>query len=157
VLPRIASPVKALGEFNTSLSVPGFCYKIRRSNGRIGGGEGGEEGRVDELERWRRFSGDGEDGDEKDFAMRNVDELSCGGGEGNTEFDAVEVVEGQCARKAIAVLRVGTMNGEERVGRLRQVAREGRGVVDLWSEECGVADGHEDVWQDEPGHLGTLL
>jgi hypothetical protein len=80
----------------------------------------------------------GRDGDGKDFAMRKVDELGCDGGEGNTELDGVEVVEGQGAREAIAVLRIGTMDGEERVGRLRQVAREGKGVVDLRSEERGI-------------------
>lgn len=80
----------------------------------------------------------GRDGDGKDFAMRKVDELGCDGGEGDTESDAAGVVEGHGARKAIAVLRVGTMGGEERVGCLGKVAREGKGVVDLWSEECGV-------------------
>lgn len=80
----------------------------------------------------------GRDGDGKDFAMRKVDELGCDGGEGNTELDAVGVVEGHGARKAITVLRIGTVGGEERVGSLRKVAWEGKGVVDLWGEICGV-------------------
>ena len=64
------------------------------------------------------------------------------------------------------------MDGEEGVGWLREVGREGKGVVDVRGEVCGIlghgeardegmggktyANGHEDVWQDEPCHLGTL-
>jgi hypothetical protein len=98
----------------------------------------------------------GRDADGKDFAMRKVDQFGCDGGEGDTELHAVYVVERHGAGKAIPILGIGTMDGEERVGRLRKVGREGQGVVDVGSEVCGVANGHEDVWQDKPGHLGTL-
>ena len=111
--------------------------------------------------------------DGEDFAMGKVDELGGDGCEGDAELDVADVVEGHRAREAIAVAWVGTVCGQERVGELVSVGLEGKGVVDVGSEVCGVlgnvrggkervwrethANGHEDKWQDEPRHLGTLL
>lgn len=58
-------------------------------------------------------------------------------------MNAVGLVEGHDARKAVAVLWIGTMGGEERVGKLREVAWEGKGVVDVRSVVCGVLENDE--------------
>jgi len=94
------------------------------------------------------------DGDGKDFAMGKVDELCCDGCKGDAESDVVDVVEGDGTGGAVAVARVGPMDGEERVGRLRKVAREGKGVVDVRSEVCGVLGNGEERGR---GHGETSL
>jgi hypothetical protein len=96
------------------------------------------------------------DGDGKDFAMGKVDELGGDGGNGKAEL-CVDVIEGRYAGEAVTVVGIGTVCCAERVGLLGGIGGEGKGVVDVGSEVGGVADGHEDEWEDEPGHLGTLL
>jgi len=105
----------------------------------------------------------------KDFAMGKVDELCCDGCKGNDESDVVDMVEGHCTRVAVTVARVRPMDGEERVGKSREVAWEGKSVVDVYAAywetvrqgdegrgRRAYVDGHEDVWEGEFGHLGTL-
>jgi len=63
--------------------------------------------------------------------MGKADELCYDGCKGNAESDVVDVVEGHCMHIAVAVARVGSMDGEERVGKSREVAWEGKSVVDV--------------------------
>lgn len=74
------------------------------------------------------------DGDREDFAVGKVDEFRRYGREGDAELDIVGVVEVHSARKAVAVLRVVAVYGEEGVWGLRGVTGEGHGVVNVWSE-----------------------